>query len=77
MLEFKGTNNRAEYEALPCGLELVRDMGVRDVNAFGDSKLVVQQVNGENQGLDGMVNEYRDACIGIVNVTFMPLTNNG
>jgi hypothetical protein len=38
------TNNQAEYEALLFGLELLNCMGVKHVNDFGDSQLVVQQV---------------------------------
>jgi hypothetical protein len=36
------TNNRAEYEVLLFGLELLNCMGVKHVRAFGDSQLVVQ-----------------------------------
>jgi ribonuclease HI len=66
MLEFAYTNNQAEYEALLCGLAFMRDMGVRSISSFGNSKLVVQQMNGENQCLEGMLNKYRDACLDIV-----------
>jgi ribonuclease HI len=43
-LEFKCTNNQAKYEALVVGLEVLMAMKVRDVEAFGDSNLVVQQL---------------------------------
>ena len=46
-LEFYCTNNQAEYEALLFGLELFFSMGIKHVQAFGDSQLVVQQVSGE------------------------------
>jgi ribonuclease HI len=59
-LEFDCTNNKAEYEAHLYNLEYLKDMGVKDVNLFCDSKLVVQQMRGENQCLDGTLNAYRD-----------------
>jgi ribonuclease HI len=52
-LEFRCTNNQAEYEALILGLEVLTDMHVQHVEAFGDSKLETQQVLGEVQCLDG------------------------
>jgi ribonuclease HI len=59
-LEFMCTNNQVEYKALLHGLRLLSDMGVKDVEAFGDSMLIVQRVKGESQCLDGSLNEYRD-----------------
>ena len=38
------TNNQVEYEALLFGLEFLQSMGVKHVEAFGDSLLVVQEV---------------------------------
>jgi ribonuclease HI len=40
-LEFACTNNQAEYEALLSGLELLSDVGARQVDIFGYSQLVV------------------------------------
>jgi ribonuclease HI len=65
-LEFACTNNQAEYEVLLYDLEYLRDMRVRDICAYGDSKLVVQQITGESQCLDGILNSYRDRCLDIV-----------
>jgi ribonuclease HI len=59
-LEFECTSNQDEYEALLSGLEVLIDLGVMKVEIFGDSKLVVQQINGESQCLDGVLNEYRE-----------------
>jgi ribonuclease HI len=56
-LDFKCTNNQVEYEALLCGLEHLINMGVRDVDVYGDSKLMVQQIKGESQCLDEVLNE--------------------
>ena len=59
-LEYNCTNNQAEYEALLFGLQYLADLGVKDIDAFGDSLLVVQQVKGEFQCFDGLLNSYLD-----------------
>jgi len=41
------TNNVAEYTALIRGLELARAYGVREVEIFSDSELLVKQMRGE------------------------------
>ena len=46
---FKASNNEAEYEALIVGLELAKEMKVESLNIFGDSQLVVCQINDEYQ----------------------------
>jgi ribonuclease HI len=65
-LEFACTNNQVEYEALLHRLEYLKHMGVRDVDAFGDSQLVVQHVRRESQCLDGILNSYWEQCLGII-----------
>lgn len=40
------TNNEAEYNALIYGLSLLSDEGVREVEAFADSELMCNQING-------------------------------
>jgi ribonuclease HI len=46
-LEFKATNNMAEYEALVFGLTAALSLGVRQLLAKGDSQLIIKQVRGE------------------------------
>jgi hypothetical protein len=41
-------------------------MGVKHVEAFGDSLLVVQQIAGTFQCLDGSFNAYLDKCLKII-----------
>jgi ribonuclease HI len=65
-LGFDCTNNQAEYEALLSGLEMLVEMEAGSVAVFGDSKLVVQQLTGESQCLDGTLNEYRERCMEIL-----------
>ncbi|GJS27550.1 reverse transcriptase domain-containing protein [Tanacetum coccineum] len=42
---FKATNNEAEYEALIAGLRIAKEMGVKNLQANVDSRLVANQVN--------------------------------
>jgi ribonuclease HI len=65
-LGFAYTNNQVEYVSLLHGLEFLRDLGARDVDVFGDSNLIVQQVKGDSQCLDGVLNSYRDKCLDII-----------
>ncbi len=41
------TNNGAEYAALIAGLEFCRDEGIKEIDCFTDSMLMVKQVNRE------------------------------
>lgn len=43
----RGTNNIAEYTALIKALEKALELGYKEVEVFGDSQLVVRQINGE------------------------------
>nr|GEV90634.1 hypothetical protein [Tanacetum cinerariifolium] len=43
---FEATNNEAEYEALILGLRIAKEMGVKNLQANVDSRLVADQVNG-------------------------------
>ena len=44
---FKVSNNEAKYEALLHGLHLAVSLGIKRLLVYGDSLLVVQQVNKE------------------------------
>jgi len=41
------SNNIAKYNVLLIGLQLAQQMGVRCLEAYGDSKLIINQVKGE------------------------------
>ena len=41
------TNNVAEYNALLIGLQLAHRLGIRKLQAYGNSELVVNQLRGE------------------------------
>jgi ribonuclease HI len=46
-LDFKATNNMAEYEILLFGLSIALSLGVRQLLVKGDSQLIVKQVKGD------------------------------
>jgi hypothetical protein len=46
-LDFKATNNIAEYETLLFGLSTTLSLGVRQLLVKGDSQLIVKQVKGD------------------------------
>jgi hypothetical protein len=46
-LEFKATNNMAEYEALIFGLLAALSLGIRQLLVKRDSQLIIKQVRGE------------------------------
>jgi ribonuclease HI len=46
-LEFKATNNMAEYEVLIFGLSATLSLGIRQLLVKGDSQLIIKQVRGE------------------------------
>ena len=41
------SNNVTEYNALLVGLQLARQMRVQYLKAYGDSKLIINQIKGE------------------------------
>jgi hypothetical protein len=65
-LKYFCTNNQVEYEAVLLGLQILSSMGVKHVEAFEDSLLVVQQIVGTFQCLDGSLNAYLDKCLEII-----------
>jgi hypothetical protein len=46
-LDFKATNNMAEYEVLLFGLSTALSLGVRQLLIKGDSQLIIKQVKGD------------------------------
>jgi ribonuclease HI len=65
-LDHKCTNNQLEYEALFFGLQILHDMGVKHVEAYDDSLLVVHQVSKVCQCLNGSLNVYLVECLDII-----------
>ena len=58
LFKFKASNNQVEYEALIAGLRLAKDLGARRLKCNTDSRLVVEQVQGEYQVKDDLLLQY-------------------
>jgi ribonuclease HI len=54
----KKTNNQSEYSSLILGLQGAISLGINELQVFGDSLLVIKQINGiykvKNEGLIGL-----------------------
>ncbi|KAM1611109.1 hypothetical protein ACFXTN_021439 [Malus domestica] len=57
-LKFKASNNEAEYEALLAGLRLAKHLGVKQIDIFSDSQLVVNQVTNNFEAKDSSMATY-------------------
>ncbi|KAM1292053.1 hypothetical protein TB1_018394 [Malus domestica] len=56
--KFKASNNEAEYEALLAGLHLAKHLGVKRIDIFSDSQLVVNQVTNNFDAKDSSMAAY-------------------
>ena len=65
-LGFQASNNEAEYEALLAGLKVVLELGARDVEAYTDSRLVVNQIQGTFEAQDPRMRAYLQTTRGIM-----------
>ncbi|XP_059658480.1 uncharacterized protein LOC132304778 [Cornus florida] len=76
-LEFRATNNEAEYEALLTGLRLAKELRVKSLVAFSDSQLIIRQVTGEYRTKDETMEAYRSAVMhkarSFDQIKFIPL----
>ena len=72
------SNNQIEYEALIMGLEILRGLKVKFVEIFGDSQLVVNQINGIFKCLNQGLLPYYIGCLHLmsqfkmVSITHVP-----
>ena len=57
-LEFKCTNNVAEYEALILGLKVLKDLQAQRIAIKGDSEFVIRQVQGSYQAKHPRMKSY-------------------
>ena len=69
-LNFRCTNNMAEYEALLLELKLIKSLGAIRISILGDFDLVIQQMKGNFLTNDLTLRSYRGAAIEILN-TFL------
>jgi hypothetical protein len=56
------TNNQAEYEALLQGLQYLREAGAVSVEVYGDSELVIKQLNGQYECRSDALRSYYEEC---------------
>ncbi|KAM1664521.1 hypothetical protein ACFXTN_040026 [Malus domestica] len=56
--KFKASNNEAKYEALLAGLHLAKHLGVKRIDIFSDSQLVVNQVTNNFNAKDSSMAAY-------------------
>nr|GEV17271.1 reverse transcriptase domain-containing protein [Tanacetum cinerariifolium] len=70
--QFAASNNEAEYEALIAGLRIATQMGVKNIQANVDSKLVVNQVLGTQ--VPRSKNKKADALSKIASTSFAHLS---
>jgi len=66
-LNFRCTNNMAEYEALLLGLKLIKSLQATKVSILGDSDLIIQQMKGNFVTNDKRLRSYRSTAIEILN----------
>lgn len=68
------TNNQAEYQALLQGLKRSQAVGIRKLNVFIDSELIVKQLNGlykiKNEGLKPLYRQIKDLATSFEEVSF-------
>jgi ribonuclease HI len=77
------TNNQAEYEALLRGLQYLREAKAIAVEIFGDSELVIKQLNGQYKCRNDILRNYYEECkeilkrFQLVILQHIPRENNG
>jgi ribonuclease HI len=65
-LDFKATNNIAEYEALLLGLNESQEMKIHRLQVFGDANLISQQVNKSFQAKHVRLKAYKDEVLTVI-----------
>lgn len=81
-LNFRCTNNMAEYEALLLGLKLVKTLQATKISILGDSDLIIQQIKGNFVTNDKRLRSNRSAAAEILDsftefqITKIPRTHN-
>ncbi|XP_059650250.1 uncharacterized protein LOC132296016 [Cornus florida] len=66
-LDFRYSNNQAEYEALIIDLEILLEMAVKDVHIVGDSSLVINQISKDFRCLNWQLRPFHSLATQLVN----------
>jgi hypothetical protein len=56
------TNNQAEYEALLRGLQYLKEAGAVSIEIYGDSELVIKQLNVQYECKSDVLRNYYEEC---------------
>ena len=74
-LSFDCTNNVAEYEACVLGLQAAIEKKIKELTVYGDSALVICQLNGEWETRDSKLVPYQEFIKGLIedDITFKHL----
>ncbi|GJU05758.1 reverse transcriptase domain-containing protein [Tanacetum coccineum] len=81
-LNFSNSNNDVEYEALLARLRIAKEMQVRDIHAFVDSKLVASQVEGLYEAKGARMIKYQEQVLELAGafnrfrITHIPRVEN-
>ena len=81
-LNFDCTNNVTEYEACIVGLQVTLEFGAYDLSVFGDSLLIISQIEGKWQAQDTKLILYQKCVNHLIpkfqNITFayLPRAHN-
>ena len=59
-LDFECAANDVEYEALILGLNILKDLGAKRIAVYGNSELIVNQLNGTYQTKHPKMRSYRN-----------------
>ena len=65
-LQFDCTNNVAEYEASILGIKMIKELKIKKVSIYGDSKLVVNQIKGIYQAKHPRMKAYRNVVLDLL-----------
>ncbi|GKA11337.1 reverse transcriptase domain-containing protein, partial [Tanacetum coccineum] len=81
-LNFSNSNNDVEYEALLAGLRIAKEMHVKDIHFFVDSKLVASQVEGSYEAKGERMIKYLEKFLELAGafnrfrITHIPIAEN-
>ncbi|XP_076889005.1 uncharacterized protein LOC143539622 [Bidens hawaiensis] len=65
-LDFKSTNNEAEYEAFLAGLRIAKKLGVKYLEARVDSMLIAGQINGTYEAKSDVMASYLSQAMVLI-----------